>query len=162
MVDLLPAPSLGRDGLFVEDWLRPTRGDLRLDLGAAAGEGKVFALLWEREGCPYCQMLHLEALRDPLLRTYVAERFYTVRLDRFGRTPVLDFDGARVMQGEAAVRHNIVGTPTMEFRLADGREVLRLPGYADPAILAAAFEYVQAGGWLHVGIVGWLQQRGLL
>ena len=65
MAILLPAPSLGRDGLFVEDWLRPTRGDLRADLAAAAGEGKVLALLWEREGCPYCAQLHLEALRDP-------------------------------------------------------------------------------------------------
>ena len=115
-----------------------------------------------RSGCPYCAQLHLEALRDPQVRAYPADRFYTVRLDRFGRDPIRDLDGALLTQGEAAVRHQVVGTPTMEFRLADGREVLRLPGYADPAILLAAFEYVQTGGWLHVGIVGWLQQRGLL
>ncbi len=148
--------------LFDEDFFRPTSGDLRRDLSAAAAEGKVLALWWERDGCPYCAMLHQEAMRDPSLRAYPTHRFYTVRLDRFGDAPLVDLDGAAGRQGEIAVRHGVIGTPTMEFRLADGREVLRLPGYAEPAILLAAFEYVQMGGYLHTGIVGWLRQRGLL
>lgn len=158
---LLP-PPLGRDGLFVEDWLRASSGDLRRDLDLAAGEGKVLVLIWERAGCEYCAMLHLEALRDPALRDYAARRFYSVRLDRLAEQPVIDFDGVRRPQHAVAVRHGVLGTPTMEFLLADGREVLRLPGYADPRILLAAFEYVQFGGYLHTGIVGWLQKRGLL
>jgi thioredoxin-related protein len=148
--------------LFDEDFFRSSTGDLRRDVAAAAAEGKVLALWWERDGCPYCAMLHQEALREPALRAYPATRFYTVRLDRYGAGGLIDLDGAAGREGEIAVRHGVAGTPTMEFRLADGREVLRLPGYAEPAILLAAFEYVQFGGWLHVGIVGWLQQRGLL
>jgi thioredoxin-related protein len=147
--------------LFDEDFFRPTTGDLRRDLGAAAGEGKVLSLWWERDGCPYCAMLHQSALLQPSVRAQAA-RFYTVRLDRYGQAPLVDLDGAAGREGEIAVRHGIVGTPTMEFRLPDTREVLRLPGYAEPAILLAAFEYVQLGGYLHIGIVGWLQQRGLL
>ena len=160
--ELLPSPALGRDGLFVEDWFRPTTGDLRRDLALAAGEGKVLALFWERAGCEYCAMLHLDALRDPQLRSFPAQRFYSVRLDRHGTLPVIDLDGVSRKQSELAERHGVIGTPTFSFRIADGREVLRLPGYADPPVLLAAFEYVEYGAWAHTGFVAWLQKRGLL
>lgn len=148
--------------LLAEDFFRPTTGDLRRDLAQAAGEGKVLSLWWEREECPYTALLHQDALRIAEVRAYPAQCFYTLRLNRYGEERLIDIDGFAGRQGDVAVRHGVAGTPTMEFRLADGREVLRLPGYADPAILHAAFEYVQLGGWAHTGIVAWLQQRGLL
>src|SRR3954462_6712073 len=90
--ELLPSPAIGADGLFVEDWFRPTSGDLRRDLALAAGEGKVLAVFWERAGCEFCALLHLDALRDPQLRAFPAQRFHTVRLDRYGSAPITDFD----------------------------------------------------------------------
>ena len=158
----LPSPPLGPDGLFVEDWFRPTTGDLRKDLALAAAEGKVLALFWERAGCEWCELLHLEALRDSDLRRYPAQRFYSVRLDRYGSARVVGFDGKAGRESDLAERMGVIGTPTFSFRIADGREVLRLPGYAEPPVLLAAFEYVEFGAWAHTGFVTWLQKRGLL
>lgn len=160
--EMLPAPVLGRDGLFVEDWFRPTTGDLRQDLARAAAEGKVLALFWERAGCEWCQLLHLEALRDSELRKFPAERFYSIRLDRHGSALVTDFEGRARRASELAERMGVIGTPTLSFRIADGREVLRLPGYAEPAVLRAAFEYVEYGAWAHATFPAWLERRGLL
>ncbi len=160
--EMLPAPALGRDGLFIEDWFRPTTGDLRQDLAHAAGEGRVLALFWERAGCEWCQLLHLGALRDPELRKFPAQRFYSVRLDRFGSAMVTDFDGKPRRQSDLAEHMGVIGTPTFSFRIADGREVLRLPGYAEPPVLLAAFEYVEYGAWAYSTFPAWLEKRGLL
>ncbi len=160
--DMLPAPALGRDGLFVEDWLRPTTGDLRQDLAHATAEGKVLALFLERAGCEWCQLMHLEALRDSELRTFPAERFYSVRLDRTGSSLVTDFEGNLRRVSALTDRMGVIGTPTLSFRIADGREVLRLPGYAEPPVLGAAFEYVAYSAWAYASFPAWLEKRGLL
>jgi thioredoxin-related protein len=158
----LPSPPMGPDGMFVEEWFRPTTGDLRKDLTLAAGEGKVLALFWESAGCEWCQLLHLEALRDSELRRFPAQRFYSVRLDRFGSGRITDFDGISGRESEIAERMGVIGTPTFSFRIANGREVLRLPGYAEPPVLLAAFEYVEFGAWAQTSFASWLQRRGLL
>ena len=75
---------------------------------------------------------------------------------------VIDFDGRVGREAEVAERMGVIGTPTLSFRIADGREVLRLPGYAEPPVLLAAFEYVQFGAWASGGFPAWLQKRGLL
>jgi thioredoxin-related protein len=160
--DLLPAPELGPDGLWAAGWVHPTTGDLRADLAAAAGQGRILALFWERPGCEYCAELHLESLRQPELRAFVTGPFYAVRLQRFGGSEIVDFDGEAHTEREIAIRHRVLGTPTIEFRLADGTEVFRVPGAAGPAVLLAAFEYVTLGGYLHASFADWLEGRGLL
>ena len=159
--ELLPEPVLGDDGLWVADWFRPTTGDLRQDLAAASAEGKILAVFWETAGCQYCTKMHLTALRDPEVRDYIDQRFYGVRLDRYGPLPVVDFDGDSRTQAATFIRHRVVGTPAVEFRLADGTEVFRLPGFAQPVIFKAVFEYVHTGGYLSANILDWLRAREL-
>ncbi len=160
--DLLPQPELGADGLWIQDWYRPTTGDLRQDLAAAAREGKILALFWEAAGCQYCAQMHLTALRMPEVRDYITDRFYAVRLDRFGPIPIIDFDGRSRSERAIAVLHRVQGTPAVEFRLADGTEVFRLPGFAQPVIFRAAFEYVYTGGYLSAPVLDWLRSRNFL
>ena len=159
--EAVPPAVLGPDGLWQEDWFRESTGDLRSDLALAAAEGRFLAIFWERPGCPYCERLHLEAFRVPELRAYPQERFYAIRLNRFGRDRVVGFDGVERTHADLALHHAVWGTPTVEFRIADGTEVFRLPGYAEPPVLKAAFDYVVLGGYLHMGILDWLEERGL-
>ena len=160
--ELVPLPERGSDGLWVEDWFRVSAGDLRADLAAASAEGRILAIFWERPGCQYCELLHLEALREPSLRDFVARHFYAVRFRRYGRDPVVGFDGVVRTEEQLAVRHAVIGTPTIEFRIADNSEVYRIPGYASAPVLLAVFEYVQLGAYLHTSIVDWLVARGLM
>jgi thioredoxin-related protein len=160
--DLLPQPELGADGLWVQDWYQPTTGDLREDLAAAAREGKILALFWEAAGCQYCAQMHMTALRMPEVRDYITDRFYAVRLDRFGSLPIIDFDGHTQSERSIAALHRVQGTPAVEFRLADGTEVFRLPGFAEPVIFQAIFEYVHTGGYLSDPVLDWLRSREFL
>jgi thioredoxin-related protein len=156
----LAEPTVGPDGLWIQDWFRPTLGDLRRDLAAASAEGKILAVFWEAAGCQYCTKMHLTALREADVRDYINQRFYVVRLDRHGSLPITDFDGETRTQADTYARHHVVGTPTVEFRLADGREVFRLPGFAQPVIFRAVFEYVHTGGYLSVNVLDWLRATG--
>ncbi|MBT5860844.1 MAG: thioredoxin fold domain-containing protein [Alphaproteobacteria bacterium] len=159
--ELLPQPTVGADGFWVADWFHPTTGDLRRDLAAASAEGKILAVFWEAEGCQYCTKMHLTSLRDPDVRAYINHRFYVVRLDRYGSELIIDFDGETRTQAATSAHHHVVGTPAIEFRLADGEEVFRLPGFAQPAIFRAVFEYVHTGGYLSANIMDWLRAKRL-
>ena len=101
-------------------------------------------------------------MRRPDLAAFFAGPFYAVRLRRFGGDDVTDFDGTRARERDISRRHGVVGTPTIEFRLADGSEVFRVPGAADPDVLLAAFEYVTLGGYLTASFADWLKARGLI
>ncbi len=157
-----PAPTLGADGLWIEPWYRETTWDLAQDAKLAAGEGKLLAVFWERQGCQFCLALHTIALRMPELHGYVADRFYVVRLDFLGERPVRDFDGYTAPQFEIASRHRAPGTPTIEFREGDGKEVLRIPGYVEPPTLLAAFEFADTRAYRETTINAWLKARGLI
>lgn len=159
---LLPAPTLDADGLYVAAWYRPSSGDLARDAALAAEEGKILAIFWERKGCPFCALLHNQALRIPALHAYVADRFYAVRLNFHGERAMRDFDGETFTESEVAGRHRAYGTPTLEFRTADGKEVLRIPGYVEPPVLQSAFEYVDTGAYRQTNINAWLKSRDLL
>ena len=159
---LLPAPTLGADGMWIEAWERPTTGDLSRDAALAAAEGKLLVVIWEREGCPYCLQLHTHDYRIPALHAYMADKFYVVRLDFYGGHTIRDFDGTTVSEHEIAGRHRTVGTPTLEFYNADRKEVLRIPGYVEPDILQAAFEFADTGAYRQSNINTWLRERNLL
>ncbi|MSP20526.1 MAG: hypothetical protein EXQ93_03170 [Alphaproteobacteria bacterium] len=158
---LLPMPVLDKRGFYVADWLRPTSGDLTRDIGLAAAEDKVFAVLWEMTPCPMCDLLHGEALRQPEIHEYLADRFYTVRFDYRGDEMVADFNGAQRTQRDLARAHRVVGTPTLSFRTKDRREVARIPGYLPPKMLLAAFEYVDQGGYLKTDMLSWIRRKVL-
>lgn len=158
---LLPAPTLDADGMFVEAWFHPTTGDLSRDAALAAAEGKTLAIFWELEGCEFCALLHNQALRIPALHAYVSDRFYAVQLDYGGSKEVRDFDGVAAAERDMARRRRARGTPTIEFISADGEVVLRIPGYLQPPVLLAAFEYVDTGAYRETNINAWLESRGL-
>jgi thioredoxin-related protein len=158
----LPAPEMGEDGLWTADWYRPTSGDLLQDAKLAAAEGRMLAVFWERRGCEFCALLHNEALRLPVLHAYVSQRFYVVRLNFHGTMPIRDFDGELDSESEIASKHRAYGTPTLEFRTADGKEVLRIPGYVPPKILQSAFEFVDTGAYAQSNINAWLKAHDLL
>lgn len=155
------APKVGADGLFAEDFYRTSTFDMAKDLALAIGEGKPLAIFWEREYCEYCAQLHNEALVLPELHRYVADRFYVVRFDFHGKRMVTDFDGTRVTEEQMRTRHRVLGTPTLSFRIEGFKEVLRIPGYVEPDVLGAAFEFVDAGVYVKMGIGAYLREVGL-
>jgi thioredoxin-related protein len=157
----LPMPALDAQGFYVADWMHHTSGDVAQDLARATGAGKVLAMFWEMSPCPYCTLMHT-ALRDPTLREHVAERMYSVRYDKLGTQAIVDFNGAHRTQREMGLAHRVVGSPTIVFRTAGGREVGRMPGYVNAAGLRATFEFVSEGHYQRMSLSNWLRIKGAL
>lgn len=104
-------------------------GDLPAELRQAAKDGKKGVLLvYEMEGCPFCEWLHRVALREPSVQGYYRRHFSVFRIDVRGATSVTGFDGRDVTESAFATKQNVRGTPTSVFYDLDGREVARFSG----------------------------------
>jgi thioredoxin-related protein len=150
---------LGAHDLMNQPWFQETTGDLRRDLARAQADGRILVLLWEQEGCPYCLQMHQEAFRDPGLVDYLTGRFHVIQLNLWGERALTDLDGARRTEAEMARSHRVGGTPSLEFRVAGGQEVFRMPGYAPPPIFLGVLEYVATGGYEHHTIQTWFKAK---
>lgn len=143
-------------GLFTQPWFKASALDLRDDLRQAAAEGRYLALLWEQAGCPYCREMHRVAFRMPEIVTYIRANFDVVRLDLWGKRLVTGLDGERLREARLAAKSGVMGTPIIQFIDAEGREVARLPGYAEPFIFLSVFEYVVEQGYEKMSLRDWL------
>ncbi len=154
-----PALAVAPNGLHRQPWFNDSSGNLGADLAAAGRAGRMLALVWEQEGCVYCREMHRVNLRVPEIVEYIRQHFYLVQLDMHGSRPLVDFDGKALIEAALARRHRVFGTPSIEFRRADEREVYRLPGYAQPAIFKLVFTYVVEKGFEISGLRDWLMAR---
>ncbi|MDP6621626.1 MAG: thioredoxin family protein [Alphaproteobacteria bacterium] len=154
-----PALAVGPGGLHSQPWFHDPSGDLGTDLAAAGRAGKMLALVWEQEGCVYCREMHQVNLQVPEIVDYIRRHFYVVQLDMRGARAIVDFDGKALDEAALARRHRVFGTPSIEFRRADEREVYHLPGYAQPAIFKLVFTYVVEKGFETSGLRDWLMAR---
>ena len=147
-----PAPKLGDDGLYVQDWFVNSFLDLRDDLADATRAGKRFAIVWEQKGCTYCRDLHTVNFADDSVRGWIKDRYAIVQLNLWGSREVTDFDGEVLAEKDLARKYRVNFTPTISFFPATvaemgghkggDAEVARLPGYFRKFHFLSMFEYV--------------------
>jgi len=155
----LPAPKMGADGMYTEPWFQAPALDMRKDVAAARAAGKTLAIIWEQAGCTYCQKLHMVHFRNEVMVEFIKKNFYVIKMDMRGDRQVTDLDGETMSEAKLARRHGVGGTPNIEFRNADGDEVFRMPGYAEPLIFYGVLDYVVSGGYKTASLGDWLSQR---
>lgn len=154
----LPAPKMGADGMYTEPWFNASSQDLRKDVAAAKAEGKILAILWEQVGCTYCREMHMTHFRNEVIVDYINKNFYVIKLDMRGEGQIIDLDGKTMSEAEMSRRHTVNGTPNIEFRDADGKEVFRMPGYVGAMVFYGILDYVVNGGYEIATLGGWLSQ----
>lgn len=139
----LPRPAQANADRFFQPFL----GDLPDELRRAQAEGrKGLLLIYEREGCPFCELLHRVALADAQVQAYYARHFNAIRIDVRGSVMITGFDGAEVSEREFAQRQKVRGTPTSVFHDLSGREVARHAGAPE-----SRDEYLQLGEYVAQG-----------
>jgi thioredoxin-related protein len=148
------AQSIGDDGLHKQPWLVASTGDIRLDLSAAAADGKDLIVIVEQQGCAYCAQLHAVNFTRSEITDLVTSRFRVVQLDLWGKADIIDFDGNEVTQQALLSRWDVNTTPTTMVlsaakpvtKLADA-EIFRLPGYLKPFYYLGALEFFTTGAY---------------
>jgi len=152
------AQTIGADGLHKQSWLVESTGDIRLDLAAAAAQGKDLIVLVEQQGCSYCTELHVVNFARPEITELLTSRFRVVQLDLWGKADIIDFDGADITQQALLTRWDVNTTPTTLVlsaarpvdALADA-EIFRLPGYLKPFYYLGALEFFTTGAYADQG-----------
>ena len=147
------AAILTDDGLYRQPWFLESFLELADDLGAAAGSGKRFAVMWELRGCPYCREMHLTNFARPDIADYVRSNFDILQLNIIGARKVTDFDGKEISEKALAAKYGVRFTPTFQFfpesaaglaeKEPEKREVARAPGYLRPDDFLALFRFVR-------------------
>ena len=107
-----------------------TLGDFQAELADARAQHKQGVLLiFEREGCPYCQRLRGNVLSQPAVQAYYHANFLVFPVDIDGDIEVTDFQGRTRRERQFAQDDNMVSaTPTCQFYDLNGRPVVRYTG----------------------------------
>ena len=107
---------------------------------------KPLAVFFEQKHCSSCDEMHAGPLQDadtkPLL-----EKFDVVRLDLFGKAPVLTPDGRKTTEAEWARSIKVAYTPSIVFFDQRGKEVFRVEAYVKTFHLQSSLDYVASGAY---------------
>jgi thioredoxin-related protein len=151
--------ELSEDGLHQQPWFLESFLDLKEDLSAAQANGRIFVVLWELKGCPYCKLLHEENFANSTIADYVKTNFDFLQLNLVGSRAVTDFDGKELPEKEMAVRYGVRGTPTLLFfaENEDGAaiEVARAE-YLKPEKFYGMLRFVHENGYETIPFDEWL------
>ncbi len=139
---LATPPVPGPNGMPTQSWFKESSGDLAQDLVETIKQGKLLAIVWEQRGCYYCKQMHEVNFQDHEVMQYVRRRFEFVQLNLHGNRVMLDLGGDATTEARLAQRNRVTGTPTVLFLDREGKEVFRMPGYANPPLFLTVFEYV--------------------
>jgi thioredoxin-related protein len=101
---------------------------------------KPLAVFFEQPHCAACDEMHMDALKEPETRKLI-EKFEVVRLNLFGKQPVLTPD-------EWARALKLAYTPSIVFFDEHGKEVFRVEAYLKAFHLQSSLDYVASRAYL--------------
>ena len=126
-------------------FLKPSLLNLKEVLAEARKEGKYLFLMFEEEGCPFCDKMKRITFQDPRVKEYFTKHFYMVIVDRKGSNPVVDFEGKETTERQLAKKYRVRGTPVFLFVDKRGRTILKIMGYVPPKEFLLIGKYIVEG-----------------
>lgn len=146
-------------GFHHQDWFQATTFDLRKDQEAAKKSGKMLTLLWEQIGCTYCKQMHEIAFQYDEITDLAKANFYIVQMDMRGGREFIDLGGEKKTEAKIARANRVTFTPTTQFLGPDAKEAYRMPGYANPPVFKAVYEYVIEKGYTRLTFRDWVKEK---
>lgn len=107
---------------------------------------KPLAVFFEQKHCASCDEMHTIALQEPETRQLL-EKFEVVRLNLFGKLPVLTPDGKKSNEAAWARALKVAYTPSIVFFDERGKEVFRVEAYLKTFHLQSSLDYVASGAY---------------
>lgn len=141
------APEPLKKGLIDEPLFTKTV-DLKTTFARAAAKNKGIALLFEQEQCESCVELHEKTLADERAVKKLTKKFDVVRMDLWGKRPILGLDGKRITESELGQVLDVRYTPTIIFFDKAGKEVFRYESYRKPEHFLVLLNYLISDGYL--------------
>jgi thioredoxin-related protein len=107
---------------------------------------KPLIVLFEQRHCAACDEMHAKSFKDRATLA-LAGKFDVVRLELFGKKPVVTPDGKSLSEEQWARQLRVAYTPSLVFFDAGGKEVFRIEAYLKPFHFASGFDYVASGAY---------------
>lgn len=135
-------------------------GDFKAELATARKEGKTgILLMYEMEGCPFCQRMKETVLNQPEVQEYFHKHFLIFAVDVNGDTTLVDFAGKETTEKKFAAEQRARATPVFAFYDLDGRPMTRLTGATkDAGEFMLLGRFVVEGAWKNMPFAKYKQQ----
>jgi len=119
--------------------------DIPTEIADAAEEGKRLIIMFQEEGCPWCNKMRERIFPHPKVEAYYDERFILIEQDIKGGLDLISPEGAEMTQKKFAQKMRVRGTPTFVFFDIDGKVAARIAGYQDVPTFIGTGKYVHDG-----------------
>lgn len=159
----------GGNGLYTQPWFEDGFLELGDEIKTAEADGKLLAIIYEQEGCPYCKELHKVNLRDPIIKEFMQKHFRVIQLDIRGDREVTDFSGKTYSEKEFCRVYQVNFTPTVSFfppeasavenKTGRETEAFRLTGYWKPFHFETVLRFVHSGSYKKDTLQNYLRDR---
>ncbi|MEK8089753.1 thioredoxin family protein [Thermithiobacillus plumbiphilus] len=111
----------------------PEPANLQTLASQAASEKKSIVVLFEAEGCPYCERVMREYLEPMAKNAEYRKKVRIVRLDTGSQAPLTDFQGRKTTPADFARTYRARLTPTVIVFTPDGKPASDpLVGFSNP------------------------------
>ncbi len=133
---------LGAKPTEYPDWFKESFLEFSDDVAEAAEEGKRLLLIFQQDGCPYCNLLVERNLSQKNILELVQEKFDVISINIWGDREVVTVGGQAYTEKEFSEALKVQFTPTLLFFNEKGKAVLKLNGYLPPRDFLTALTYV--------------------
>lgn len=140
MARVAPKSADGGAALHAQTFFEKPPYDLR-----GRTSRKPLAVFFEQKDCAGCDEIHGMTFKQPATLEQI-KRLRMIQLDRWGDTPVVTPDGARLTAREWADRLNVAYVPTAVF-FDQGKEVMRIEAMLKSFHVQSVMDYVASGAY---------------
>ena len=119
--------------------------DLATEIEDAAEEGKRLIVMFNEDGCPWCNKMRERIFPHPKVVEYFSDRFILIEQDIKGDLELTTPEGDTITQKVFARKQRVRGTPTFVFFDKEGKVAARIAGYQDVTTFIATGRYVDEG-----------------
>ena len=113
-------------------------------LKAAGKNGRPVLVDVYTDWCGWCRRMERDVYARPDVRSYLSQRFVTVKLDAEASDEV-QYEGRDYTSASLANRFRVTGYPTTIFLKSDGQHLANVPGYVAPERFLLLLRYIGEG-----------------
>ncbi|MFA5529224.1 MAG: thioredoxin fold domain-containing protein [Thiohalomonadaceae bacterium] len=128
-------------------------------LQRAAAEQKPVFLYFGRYGCGWCDKTNKESFADAGVKKRFTENYVLVYVDAESGDRITLPNGERITEMELGARMNVFATPVFAWLDADGRTLLKVPGYKSAEEFLQFDDYVRGGHYREQSLLQYLRSR---